>query len=125
MGLKTRAVAAALLVTCLAVAVYRTLSAPRTPSAALTGAARERVAAFLAVAEPDLQHKAALEFPGDLWSQSDAYGALEQDKIREATRNENVNLGSVIDVLDADLRAHRTPGRSVSAAPCKPRPFYD
>lgn len=125
MGLKTRPVAAALLVTCLVVAVVRILSAPSAHAVPLRGAARERVASALAVGEPERLREAMLEFPGDPWSQSDAFGALEQDVIREQVHKERVNLGSVIDVLDADIRRDRTPGRKVSAAPCKPRPFYD
>jgi hypothetical protein len=121
----SRAVAAALLATSIAIALYRTLTAPSAAAPTLKGGARERVAAAIALQEVELRRRATLEFPGDRWSQSDAFGALEQDKVREAARNEKVAIGSVLEVMDGDLRAHRSPGRAVGAAPCKPRPFYD
>jgi hypothetical protein len=125
MGPKARAAAAALLVSSIAIALIRALAAPGGPAPRLKGPARERVADTLADKEPENWRKARLEFPGDYWSQSDAFGALEQDAVRDAARAEKVSISSVLEVLDHDLHTHRLPNRLVSAAPCKPRPFYD
>lgn len=125
MGPKARAAAAALLVSSIAIASVRAATAPGGPAPGLKGPARERVAATLADKEPENWRKARLEFPGDRWSQSDAFGALEQDAVRSAARDEQVSIGSVLEVLDHDLHTRRLPNRLVTAAPCKPRPFYD
>lgn len=85
----------------------------------------ERVAASIAEREPALRARATAQFPGDLWSQDDAYHAHEQELVRAAAARQRMPLGSVLWALDSWLRTHPSPERESSASPCKPRPFYD
>jgi hypothetical protein len=99
--------------------------AERRPANPLQGEARERVMHALAADEPGRRVAAIRAFPGDRWSQGDAFHGQESEIVRGQATMNNVALESVLDVLDADLHARRVPGRHAGVAPCKPRPQYD
>jgi hypothetical protein len=99
--------------------------AERRPANALQGEARERVMHVLADDEPARRSGAIRAFPGDRWSQGDAFHGRESEIARGQAALNNVALESVLDVLDADLHARRVPDRQAGVAPCKPRPQYD
>lgn len=83
-----------------------------------------RLASEIAAQEPAWRRAARLQFPGDRWSQDDAFHNVEQSAVRVRAARAGVPVGELFDALDRDLRAH--PGaRLVHAVPCKPRPFYD
>lgn len=107
------------------VAGGRAALAGRTPVTELKGEARERVLHALADDEPRRRTDAIRAFPGDRWSQGDAFTGRESEIVRSQTAVNKVALESVLDVLDADLHARRVPGRQAGAPPCKPRPQYD
>jgi hypothetical protein len=81
------------------------------------------------VNEVDWQARAELDFPGDLWSQSDDFHAREATRIRELAGQHRIGYEDVLRAIDEDLHdktmSRRTAGRRVNAVPCKPRPFYD
>jgi hypothetical protein len=96
-----------------------------TPVSALQGPAREQVMHALGDDEPARRSAAIRAFPGDRWSQGDAFHGRESELARSAAAINNVALQSVLDVIDADLHSRRVPGRQAGVAPCKPRPQYD
>jgi hypothetical protein len=110
--------------TALAVLTTLTSSGPPRPPR-LAGQQRERIAASIAEREPALRSRSRAQFPGDLWSQGDAYHAHEQELVRRAAAQAGVSVGSVLDALDGWLRAHPSSDHPDSVSPCKPRPYYD
>jgi hypothetical protein len=108
-----------------AVAVARTLDVEAEPARPLAPARRDLVGMSLLNQEPRLRAKSDKQFPYDRWSQDDAFGAMEQSAARAAAARERVDLGSVLDALDAAMHAHPSAQRKAGASPCKPRPFYD
>jgi hypothetical protein len=99
--------------------------AERRPANSLQAEARERVMHVLADDEAGRRVAAIRAFPGDRWSQGDAFHGRESEIARGQAAMNNVALESVLDVLDADLHARRVPDRHAGVAPCKPRPQYD
>jgi hypothetical protein len=95
--------------------------APRTLSPKRLG----QVGASIATREAGMRRTAERQFPGDLWSQDDAFHNQEQALIRAAAKRERVAIGSVLDGLDRYLRSHPGGAHKNTATPCKPRPFYD
>jgi hypothetical protein len=104
-------------------------------AAALTSSPAERPPAPVAVRreigeeairrEPWWDAKARRDFPGDLWSQGDAFHFAEAKFAREMSDRHDVRMSDVIDAIDESVRASAVPWRRVTASPCKPRPFYD
>jgi len=88
-------------------------------AAAVSRAARE-----VAAQEPGWRRAARMQFPGDRWSQDDAFHNVEQSAVRMQAARAGVSLGELFDALDRELRAHPE-GHLMHAVPCKPRPFYD
>jgi hypothetical protein len=79
-----------------------------------------------AALEPAWREKSRKSFPGDLWSQDDDFHGAERQWVLEEARRHRTSLGEVLRAIDQDLRAHPPqPPRKATAAPCKPRPFYD
>lgn len=107
------------------VASAKAALAVREPVKALQGPARDAVRNFLAGDEAGRRVTARRAFPGDRWSQGDAFHGRESELVRGQTAAHKVALESVLDVLDADLHARRVPDRQASVPPCKPRPQYD
>jgi hypothetical protein len=99
--------------------------AVRTPVDELKGPARDRVMHVLGDDEPNRRVSATRAFPGDRWSQGDAFHGRESELVRSQTSLHGVALESVLDVLDADLHSRRVPRRQATVPPCKPRPQYD
>ncbi len=97
----------------------------RAPVKALEGPDREAVMHVLADDEAVRRVHAIRAFPGDRWSQGDAFTGRESELVRGQGSLRGAAVESVLDVLDADLHARRVPGRNAGAAPCKPRPQYD
>lgn len=107
------------------VAAAKAVMAESPPGNELHGPARQQVMRALADDEPARRVTALRAFPGDRWSQGDAFHGRESELVRGLASGHGVALESVLDVLDADLRARRVPDRQAGAAPCKPRPQYD
>jgi hypothetical protein len=107
------------------VAGAKVATAPSAPTAELKGQQRERVLHVMGDDEGPRVVAAVRAFPGDRWSQGDAFHGGESEKARNQASTHRVALESVLDVLDADLHARRLPGRHANAPPCKPRPQYD
>jgi hypothetical protein len=108
-----------------AVASVKAALATSVPGKPLHGPARQQVMHALAHDEPQRRVDARRAFPGDRWSQGDAFTGRESELVRHQTAIHGVALESVVDVLDADLRSRRIPDRQAGVAPCKPRPQYD
>lgn len=73
------------------------------------------------------RHRAVRAFPGDAWSQGDAYHGREAQRVRVLARRHEVAVADVLASVDRALREQWFPQLETSAevAPCKPRPFYD
>lgn len=112
---------------CVVVALIRALTADfPAPKNRLGAADRERVGRAAAREEPVWREKARKSFPGDLWSQDDDFGASERSWINREAARRRVPVVDVLQAIDEDLRAHPPqPPRSSTAAPSRPRPFYD
>lgn len=110
---------------CGVVAIGLALRASPMPSPpAADPAVLTRLASELLAQEPTWRRAARQQFPGDQWSQDDAFHNVEQITVRVRAARAGVSVGELFDALDRDLRVH--PGtRLVHAVPCKPRPFYD
>lgn len=122
--LVVRVLSALLIAGCLMVAVAQAARAPapRAPRRA-TAEERARIAQRLAALESSWLGGARRTFPGDRWSESDHFHNMEQMAVRREAALAGVATGDVLLAIDESLR--RAPGnRPVSAAPCKPRPFY-
>jgi hypothetical protein len=116
-GLVTAAVCATAAALC--------LLAPAVPANELADGIGAEIGRSIARAEPTMRKSAAREFPGDLWSQGDAYFFLESRRVRVIAAQKRAAIGSVLQALDDFLRDH--PGRANRGGvpACKPRPFYD
>lgn len=84
-----------------------------------------RIADRMARAEPSARASARRLFPGDSWSADDDFHNQERRLANSLSAQYKVAVHDIFHILDADLRAGRVPGRKATAAPCKPRPFYD
>jgi hypothetical protein len=85
---------------------------------------RRAIASTLAAEEEQWRLGAARAFPGDFWSRDDAFFSYEQLRIRNVAIREHTSVGDILLGIDELLRADSA-GRKTSAAPCKPRPFFD
>jgi hypothetical protein len=109
----------------LGAAITLCLKAPAPPARELPAARRRAVGESLVSREAGMRRTAEKQFPGDLWSQDDAFHNQEQALVRSAARRERVAIGSVLSALDEALRSHPRGAHKYTATPCKPRPFYD
>jgi hypothetical protein len=112
---------------CVVVALIRALTADfPAPKNRLGAADRERVGRAAAREEPVWREKTRKTFPGDRWSQDDDFGASEKAWINGQASRRRVPVVDVLQAIDEDLRANPPrPPRSSTAAPSRPRPFYD
>lgn len=122
---RVRATGMVVALAAVATAGTRAALAPRAEVHALQGPARASVMHAFAADEPARRVIAIRAFPGDRWSQGDAFHGRETEIVRDQTARNHVALESVLDVLDEDLHARRVPGRHGDTPPCKPRPQYD
>jgi len=96
------------------------------PKNRLTATEREQVGRAAAREEPGWREQTRKRFPGDRWSQDGDFGAFERAWIIGEARRRSVPVADVVRAIDEDLRAHPPePPRSSTAAPSRPRPFYD
>ena len=110
---------------CALVALVRAATAPVPPPARVPDLAeRGEMARSLARQEPSWRRAAQHLFPGDRWSQDDDFFNQEHRAVRGMAQARNTSPGQVLRAIDEELRAQPA-GRKVSAAPIKPRPFYD
>jgi hypothetical protein len=105
-------------------AVARSTASPR-PAPLVTAEDGANIARELALEEPRLRRLSRRQFPYDTWSQDDAFHNREHAAVRAAGNNAGVDLGSILNALDVDTRQTPNSNRRTTAAPCKPRPFYD
>jgi hypothetical protein len=125
----------AVVVASFALTAWRAAHAPAPPGAVsrrTTPAERANLAIDVAAHERAWRDEAAESFPADAWSQSDDFHAQEARQIRELAHQRHVTFEEVLRAVDEDLHAPKAKGRrpddrerSVTAVPCKPRPFYD
>jgi hypothetical protein len=114
---------------CVVVAVLRAATADAPPRAAELSEAQQRDAfAQLAAKEPAQRAQAATDFPGDAWSQDDAFHAFARSEAAEYARSHGATLQSTLQAFDTGLREHwptldggAAPRARV--APCHPRPI--
>ena len=116
-GLCAAAICAAFVILCVRIP-------GRTP-AALSQEPGRKVARDIAKAEKLLRKQAKREFPGDHWSQGDAYSFREFRRVTAAATQENVAIGSVLVALDEYLRKNPNKNNQNRVPLCKPRSFYD
>jgi len=102
----------------------RTARAPATSPPATTEASGG-FAASIASREDEWREKAADGFPGDQWSQRDAFHGHESTAVRDVARSNGVSYEQVLRAVDQDIHRSRGRERSAEAVRCKPRPFYD
>lgn len=107
------------------VAIARALTAP-VPAAgrSLPAAERREIAQALAAQEPVWRSRAEAYFPGDRWSQDDDFFNQEHRAVRGMAAARGTSPGEILRAIDEGLRTAPA-NRKVSAAPVKPRPFYD
>ncbi len=113
------------------VVVARVVTAPTPPSRpAPTAEQRRDLAAIVARDEGSWALSTRQSFPEDTWSARDDFHEHEMKRIRYVAGLRGVSVQHVLRAIDEDL--HATPARagspdtrSATAAPCKPRPFYD
>lgn len=98
---------------------------PTTTEKALSQKRAPIIARNIAKGERPLRMQAVREFPGDHWSQGDAFSFREFRQITEAAAREKVAIGSVLDALDRYLRKHPSRKNQNRVPLCKPRSFYD
>lgn len=115
---------------CAGVVASRASSAPRPQaSPAATPEQKAMFAANIASEEEGWRTATEKDFPGDQWSQRDAFHGHEAESVRNLAGSSHVSLEDVIRAVDDDVRKSRRRGReqdrSANAIPCKPRPFYD
>ena len=124
---RIEALAVVVILACAELVASRAASAPRPPTGAPAAPAqRATLAAQVAAEEPGWRMQAEKDFPGDLWSQRDAFHGHEAQRVRELAGASHVSYGEVIRAVDDDVhRSVRDGERSARAIPCKPRPFYD
>ncbi len=120
----------AVIVGCLLVLIGRAWtvsSVDDSPGTKLTEAQQRAIGQALARREPAFRRDAERRFPGDVWSQDDHFHNLEQRWARRVAAKHGVPLIEVLRAIDEDLRTNKRtdPLRRATAAPCKPRPFYD
>lgn len=99
--------------------------APGLP-AAPDAATRRALFDAMADAEPDARRRAAEAFPGDPWSEDDAFHRMEAELARTTASRFGVATSDVLDAVDQGIR-ERWPTSSgarlrVTASPCRPRP---
>jgi hypothetical protein len=116
-GLCSAAICAAVVVLC--------ARAPTTTEAALSRDRELPVARDIARAERVLRLQAVREFPGDQWSQGDAYSFREFRRVIAAAAQEKAAIGSVLNALDEYLRKNPNKNNQNRVPLCKPRSFYD
>lgn len=92
-----------------------------------TEPAQRRIAREMLAAEAEDRLRAVRSFPGDPWSQGDAFHAMEMRRAHRLARRHGVSVGHVLAAVDRALREAWYPelNPSTDVAPCKPRPFYD
>jgi hypothetical protein len=116
-----------LVLACCVIALVRALTAEYPASRhRLTDAERAWVGRAAAREEPTWREKSRKSFPGDSWSQDDDFSASERAWIISEAGRRNVPVADVLRAIDEDLRTHPPkPPRRATAAPSRPRPFYD
>ena len=110
------------------VVIGNLIAAPSTDESAthLSPELRAKVGREMAAGEPKLREDSQHHFPGDRWSADDDFHANELISARREASNNRTTTYDVLMAIDADMRAHpHEEGRRVTAAPCRPRPFYD
>jgi hypothetical protein len=101
--------------------VAEPLPHPNPPEAGAANA----IARTVADSESAARDRAREAFPGDRWSQDDDFHNHEARLARRLAATHRTGLDHVFAIIDADLRSQRVPARKATAAPCKPRPFYE
>ncbi len=121
-----KAVAVIVTVACVVLVASRAASAPR-PEATPAATPQQRAMFALSVfgEEDGWRTQAEKDFPGDQWSQRDAFHGHEAQSVRDLAGNSHVSYEDVIKAIDDDVHKSRGQERSARAIPCKPRPFYD
>ena len=77
------------------------------------------------LAEPGFRRHALERFPGDTWSQGDDFSNQERSFVWREARAREVRVGSVLEAIDRDVRAHPGEGGERGRVPpCMPRPYY-
>jgi hypothetical protein len=119
-------VAVATAIACAGLVVVRAATAPAPPPLR-TPSVEERAtfAQAIAAQEDEWRAKSAVAFPGDHWSQRDAFHNYEATAVRELARGAGVSYGEVLRSIDRDIHRKTGADRSADVVPCMPRPFYD
>ena len=108
-------------------AVWATARGPEgSPEAVVDAPTERRIFEELARREPGLRARSESQFPGDAWSQGDAFHAHELLLARRLARQHEVSVGAVLSIWDRGLR-EGWPGSErlrPSAPQCRPRPIY-
>ena len=99
--------------------------APTTTKEALSQKRAATIVSRIAKDERPLRLQAVREFPGDHWSQGDAFSFREFRQVTGVAEREKVAIGSVLDALDRYLRENPNKKNKNRVPPCKPRSFYD
>jgi hypothetical protein len=107
--------------------VVRSLTAPgEVPPNRLDAATRAALGRQAHEKEPEWRLETQRRFPGERWSQDEDFHATENAWVRAQAARHRAPIADVLRAVDEDLKAHPpAPPRKATAAPCKPRPFYD
>ncbi|MCY1033014.1 hypothetical protein OV207_16200 [Corallococcus sp. BB11-1] len=93
----------------------------------LSDVERAQAGRAAAAEEPRWRAQSLHNFPGDRWSQDDDFSASERQWATGEAERRKVPVEEVFRAVDDELRASGPlrPPRKATAAPCKPRAFYD
>jgi len=111
----------------IALAMVRVVTAePRPRPAAADATVARRVFDAIASSESSMRARAAMNFPGDLWSQGDDFHAMEWQRAAQLASMHRIALGDALRAIDDGMRAGwARPGTlQATVAPCRPRPVY-
>ena len=97
------------------------------PTRPTTEAERRQIFAEVIRGEPAARRRTERHFPGDRWSQDDDFHNWEQRMAHTVAERRGIDLSEVYRAIDEGLREGWAPEleREATAAPLKPRPFYD
>ncbi|RKH21148.1 hypothetical protein D7X74_01805 [Corallococcus sp. CA047B] len=93
----------------------------------LSDVERVQVGRAAAAEEPMWRAQSLHNFPGDHWSQDDDFSAAERSWVMGEAQRRDVPVEEVFRAIDEELHSSSPvqPPRKATAAPCKPRAFYD
>lgn len=113
---------------CIVAVLRASLASPPPSLIPANDAARRDIFSSLAASEDGFRSRAALNFPGDPWSQDDDFHAHEMQLAQRQAAAHQTSLGAALRAFDDGAREKwPSPSRDAmknTVPPCRPRPVY-